>query len=139
MDFEEAVWLSHPLNPTNARYKQAISKLKEFKPQLNFLDINPILDELRLVKSPYEIERMRMAGKIGAESVKEAIKATKPGMFEYELEAVANFITTKKGARGVAFTPIVPSGPNTPIFHYIKNNRQMKAGELVAMDLRSGL
>lgn len=134
MNFEEAVLLSHPINSTIARYKQAITKLKELKPQLNFFDINPILDELRWIKSPYEIERLRKAGKIGAEGVKEAIKGTKAGMFEYELEAAAKFIYIKRGAQGDAFAPIVASGPNTMTFHYIKNNRQMKDGDVVLMD-----
>lgn len=126
--------LNHPLNPSLMRYKQAVNKLRETNPHLTFQDINPILDELRWVKSPYEIERMRKAGKIGAEGVKEAIKGTKAGMFEYELEAAARFIYTKHGARGDAFLPIVASGPNTLILHYMNNNRKMQDGEVVLMD-----
>lgn len=134
MSLNEAEMLNSPLNPAIMRNKQAVNKLKEWQPQLTLVDINPILDDLRWVKSPYEIERMRMAGKIGAEGVKEAIKGTKPGMFEYELEAAARFIYNKRGARGDAFTPIVASGPNTMILHYIQNNRQMQAGDVVLMD-----
>jgi Xaa-Pro aminopeptidase len=55
-------------------------------------------------------------------------------MYEYELEAAARFVYTRLGARGDAFRPIVASGPNTTIWHYSANNRQMKAGELVYMD-----
>jgi Xaa-Pro aminopeptidase len=132
--FTEAEMLNHPLNPTVLRNKQAVSKLREWQPQLALADINPILDELRWVKSTYEIERMRMSGKIGAEGVKEAIKGTKAGMFEYELEAAARFIYTRRGARGDAFTPIVASGPNTMILHYIDNNRRMESGDVVLMD-----
>ena len=55
-------------------------------------------------------------------------------MYEYELEAVARFVYTKLGARGDAFSPIVASGPNTLIWHYSANNRQMQAGEVVYMD-----
>lgn len=114
--------------------KHIVAQIRTWQPQLPLADINPILDELRWVKTPYEIERMRMAGKIGAEGVKEAIKGTAPGMFEYELEAAARFVYVKRGARGDAFTPIVASGPNTMIFHYNKNNRRMQAGEVVYMD-----
>lgn len=134
MPSAEAEMLSHPLNSTIMRNKQAVNKLKEWQPQLALADISPILDDLRWVKSPYEIERMRISGKIGAEGVKEAIKGTKPGMFEYELEAAARFIYNKRGARGDAFTPIVASGPNTMTLHYIKNTRQMQAGDVVLMD-----
>ncbi len=130
----EGASLNHPLNSNFSRHKQAVDVLKKWMPEKTFFDINPILDELRWVKTPYEIERMRLAGKIGAEGVKEAIKGTKAGMFEYELEAAARYIYVKRGARGDAFTPIVPSGQNTLILHYEKNNRQMKEGEVVMMD-----
>ncbi len=130
----EGASLNHPLNSNFSRHKQAVDVLKKWMPEKTFFDINPILDELRWVKTPYEIERMRHAGKIGAEGVKEAIKGTKAGMFEYELEAAARFIYVKRGARGDAFTPIVASGPNTLTGHYIKNNRQMKDGEVVLLD-----
>ena len=134
MTFEESDMVNHPLVSTMMRNKRALNKLKEWQPQLMIADINPILDELRWVKTPYEIERMRMSGRIGAEGVREAIKGTKAGMFEYELEAAARFVYTKRGARGDAFTPIVASGPNTMILHYIDNQRQMQAGDVVLMD-----
>jgi len=117
-----------------SRVKNFVAGLHALQPQLELININPILDDLRWIKSPYEIERMRMAGKIGAEGVKEAIKGTRPGMYEYELEAAARFVYVKRGARGDAFMPIVASGPNSVIFHYNKNNRKMQAGEVVYMD-----
>ena len=135
IDKSEAV--NYPLNSNVVRYQEAVEKLKKWQPQAAFVDVNPILDELRRVKSPYEIERMRMTGRIGAEGVREAIKGTRGGMFEYELEAAARFIYTKRGARGDAFTPIVASGPNTMILHYTNNNRQMKDGDVVLMDYGS--
>jgi Xaa-Pro aminopeptidase len=134
---EERTAVNSPLNANVYRYKEAVQKLKDWQPKASFADINPILNELRRVKSPYEIERMRMTGKIGAEGVREAIKGTKAGMFEYELEAAARFIYTKRGARGDAFMPIVASGPNTMILHYMNNNRQMKDGDVVLMDYGS--
>src|SRR5688500_18043822 len=129
----DAIENSLPFGRTS-RIKNLISGLHGWQPQLELADINPILDELRWVKTPYEIERVRMAGKIGAEGVKEAIKGTRPGMYEYELEAAARFVYVKRGARGDAFIPIVASGPNTMILHYNKNNRKMVAGDVVYMD-----
>lgn len=114
--------------------KQAVARLHELHPHLALADINPLLDKLRWVKTPYEIERMRRSGRIGAEGVKAAMRGTKPGMFEYEIEAAARFIYTKMGARGDAFTPIVASGPNTITWHYQRNDRQMQAGDVVLMD-----
>lgn len=116
------------------RVKSLVAGLHGWQPQLELADINPILDDLRWVKTPYEIERMRMAGKIGAEGIKEAIKGTKPGMYEYELEAAARYVYVKRGARGDAFTPIVASGPNSMVLHYNKNSRRMAAGDIVYMD-----
>jgi Xaa-Pro aminopeptidase len=111
-----------------------INDLRKWKPNLQIADVSPLIDEMRWVKTPYEIERMRKAGQIGAEGVREAMKGTKPGMFEYEIEAVARFFNVKRGARGDAFMPIVASGPNTIIYHYTKNNRRMQAGEVVYID-----
>ncbi len=114
--------------------KRAIGVIQQIVPQLGFHDLNPLLDELRVIKTPYEIELMRRSSQIGAEGVKEAIKGTRPGMYEYELEASARFVYTKRGARGDAFRPVVASGPNTMISHYSKNNRQMTDGDIVYMD-----
>lgn len=115
-------------------FMRLVAGVQKWKPNLQSADVNPILDELRWVKTPYEIERIRKAGQIAAEAMREAMKGTKPGMFEYEIEAAARFIQTRRGARGDAFTPIVASGPNTVIYHYTKNNRQMQVGEIVYMD-----
>lgn len=117
-----------------ATINRLIDDLRKWKPNLQVADVSPLIDEMRWVKTPYEIERMRKAGQIGAESVRESMKGTKPGMFEYEIEAAARFINVKRGARGDAFIPIVASGPNTIIYHYTKNNRQMQAGEVVYID-----
>jgi Xaa-Pro aminopeptidase len=114
--------------------KQAVARLHELHPQLMLADINPLLDKLRWVKTPYEIERMRRSGRIGAEGVKAAMRGTRPGMFEYEIEAAARFVYVKMGARGDAFTPIVASGPNTVTWHYQRNDRRMQAGDVVLMD-----
>ena len=111
-----------------------IEDVQKWKPGLQVADISPVLDEMRWVKTPYEIERMRRSGKIAAEALREAMKGTKPGMFEYEIEAVARFVQVKRGARGDAFMPIVASGPNTIIYHYTKNDRQMLSGEIVYFD-----
>jgi Xaa-Pro aminopeptidase len=116
------------------RGRHLVAAIRNWQPNLELADVSPIIDELRWVKTPFEIERMRMAGKIGAEGVKEAIKGTKPGMYEYELEAAARYVYVKRGARGDAFLPIVPSGPNSVILHYSKNDRRMQAGEIVYMD-----
>src|SRR5256885_1444424 len=132
----EARYMDHPLYHTQSNIRIANRQISELNPQVPVANLNPILDKLRSVKSPYEIERMRKAGLIGAESVTEAIKGTKPGMYEYQLEAAARFVTFNQNA-GVAYTPIVASGANALAAHYEANNRQMQAGDLVLMDYGS--
>jgi Xaa-Pro aminopeptidase len=114
--------------------KQAVARLRELQPHLALSDVNLLLDKLRWIKTPYEIERMRRSGRIGADAMRVAIRGTRPGMYEYEIEAAARFVQTKMGARGDAFTPIVASGPNTNTFHYTRNDRRMEAGDVVLMD-----
>ena len=114
--------------------KRMIAAVQQSVPQLTLHPLNPLLDDMRWIKSPYEIELIKKSSEIGAEGVKEAMKGTRPGMYEYELEAAARFVYTKRGARGDAFRPIVASGPNTMILHYSANNRQMQDGDIVYMD-----
>lgn len=131
---EDNELMQNPLFGRVSETKRKIELIHKWQPQMEVLDVSPFLDELRWVKTPYEIERLRKAGQIGAEGVREAIKGTKPGMFEYELEAVARFVFVSRGARGDAFLPIVASGANTIIPHYVANNRRMNQGDVVYMD-----
>ncbi len=114
--------------------RKAVGVIQQILPHLQLQPLDNLLDEMRWVKSPYEIELIRKSSEIGAEGVKEAIKGTRPGVYEYEIEAAARFVYTKRGARGDAFRPIVASGPNTLTLHYSANNRQMMDGEVVYMD-----
>ncbi len=129
--------MEHPLFGQAQPYAVAIERLRAALPHLAPADLSPHLDELRWVKTPYEIERLRRSGRIGAAAVAEAIRATKPGMYEYEIAAAAQYVNTRLGADGDGFRPIVPSGPLTPIVHYHENRRQMQAGEIVYMDYGS--
>ena len=134
LDYYEALEQAQSVFGGLAESKRAIGLIQQMVPQLALQPLNPLLDEMRWIKSPYEIELIRKSSQIGAEGVKEAIKGTRAGMYEYELEAAARFVYTKLGARGDAFRPIVASGPNTMILHYSANNRRMMDGEVVYMD-----
>jgi Xaa-Pro aminopeptidase len=134
LDYHESLEATQSVFGGLAESKRAIALVQQMVPQLAFQSLNPLLDEMRWIKSPSEIELIRKSSQIGAEGVKEAIKGTRPGMYEYELEAAARFVYTKLGARGDAFRPIVASGPNTMILHYSANNRRMMDGDVVYMD-----
>jgi Xaa-Pro aminopeptidase len=116
-----------------------IKKLKERYPDCEFKDVTPFVDEMRMIKSAEEIEVMRRNGRISAEAVKQAMLASRPGVFEYEIEAAAMGVIFKNGAKSAAYPPIVGSGPNTCILHYEDNSRRVEEGDLVLMDFGANL
>ena len=134
LDFYESLETSQSVLGGVIESKRMIAAVQQAVPQLALSPLNPLLDDMRWIKSPYEIELIKKSSEIGAEGVKEAIKGTRPGMYEYELEAAARYVYTKRGARGDAFRPIVASGSNTMVLHYSANNRKMQEGEVVYMD-----
>jgi Xaa-Pro aminopeptidase len=103
-------------------------------PSVSISNLSPLLDAMRRVKDAQEIERLRLAGRIGALGLKEAMRSARPGMYEYQVAALAEFIFSWHGASGPAFYPIVGSGPNSCILHYSRNHRIIAAGEIVVMD-----
>lgn len=116
-----------------------IVKLRERYPQMELRDVVPDIDALRAIKTSEEIEILRRNGRLSAEAVKAAMLATRPGVFEYELEAAAVHVVLKGGARGPAYAPIVGSGPNSCIWHYEKNSRRVESGDVVLMDFGADL
>jgi Xaa-Pro aminopeptidase len=97
-------------------------------------DLSPVLDDMRRVKNAHEIELLREAGRISALGVKEAMRSAAPGIYEYQLAALAEFRSRWVGAQGPAFFPIVGSGPNSCILHYTRNRRKLEEGDIVVMD-----
>jgi len=114
-------------------------KLRQRYPVCAFRDVVPFIDALRVIKTPAEIEILRRNGRISAEAVKQAMLTSRPGVFEYEVEASAMQVILKNGARGAAYPPIVGSGPNTCILHYEKNSRRVEEGDLILMDFGADL
>jgi Xaa-Pro aminopeptidase len=116
-----------------------IRKLRDRYPMCDFQDVTPHIDRMRLIKTPEEIEILRRNGRISAAAVKAAISGTRPGVYEYAIEAEALYVIAKNGARGPAYPPIVGSGPNSCIWHYDRNDRRVEAGDLVLMDFGADL
>jgi len=98
------------------------------------VDLGNLLHELRLKKSDLEIEFMRQAAKVAADGHIRAMKACRPGMMEYELEAELIHEFTKNGCRHIAYESIVGGGKNACVLHYVKNNEKLNDGELVLID-----
>ena len=103
-------------------------------PTLDVRDASPFLDELRTVKSVSEIALMREAGRLSGLAVLEAMRSTAPGVMEYELAAVAEFVFMRAGAFGSSYEPIVAAGDNIWYGHYGAKTAELEAGQLVLMD-----
>jgi Xaa-Pro aminopeptidase len=97
-------------------------------------DPGAILSEMRLVKSDEEIELMRRAADIAAEAHVEAMRAARPGMYEYEIEALVEYVFRRGGATGPAYTTIVGGGANATVLHYVTNDAILRAGDLLLID-----
>ncbi len=103
-------------------------------PRCDIRDLSPALDTLRLHKSPHELELLRTAARICGEATLEAMRSTAVGVYEYELEAVANFVYRKSGAAGSGYEAIVAGGSNAWHGHYNANDAPLRDGDLVLMD-----
>ncbi|MFQ6039363.1 MAG: aminopeptidase P N-terminal domain-containing protein [Candidatus Poribacteria bacterium] len=111
-----------------------INRLKALCPNAEVRDLSPIISSLRIVKSPAEIDIMRLAGRLSALAVSEAMRCTKPGIMEYQLGAAADYIFLINGARGGAYRAIIAGGTNAWHGHYYRNNCELRYGDLVLMD-----
>ena len=107
---------------------------KPIHPPATIVDPATIIHELRVIKSPDELELMQKAADIAAEAHCETMKAARPGMREYELEALIEQIFRRHGAAGPAYTSIVGAGPNATVLHYINNDGELRDGDLLLVD-----
>lgn len=94
----------------------------------------PLVHKLRMIKQPEEIEEIERAISITRSAFLRVLKRMEPGLYEYQLEAeiIGEFIG--RGAEGHAFEPILASGKNALVLHYVKNNSLCREGELLLMD-----
>jgi Xaa-Pro aminopeptidase len=98
------------------------------------VDPATIIHEMRVLKTDEEIELIQKAADIAAEAHVEAMKAVRPGMMEYEVEALVERIFRQRGASGPSYTSIVGGGANATILHYIDNKDELRDGELLLVD-----
>jgi Xaa-Pro aminopeptidase len=98
------------------------------------VDPAEILHEMRLVKEPDELDLLRRAVEISAEGHIAAIDALRPGMYEYEIEAVIRYNFLRNGSHRQGYAAIVGSGPNSTVLHYTTNNRRILENDLLLID-----
>jgi Xaa-Pro aminopeptidase len=123
-----------PWDGLPSREEAFVQKLKGLAPQVNVQNLDPILDELRAFKSLREIAIIREATQISGLGIMEAMRDARPGMFEYELQADAEFVFKKYGAQGAAYFALIATGQNTLYSHYHKNTARLQDGDLVQFD-----
>ncbi|WP_339711184.1 aminopeptidase P family protein [uncultured Kriegella sp.] len=129
---------------TNEHYRQAVTtqtrearfveKVKHDFPAHKVAKSNPILQQIRGVKEPEEIELMQKACDITEKGFRRVLEFTKPGVWEYEIEAELLHEFVRNRSRGFAYSPIIASGNNANVLHYLENNKQCLAGDLILMD-----
>ncbi|MEA2173137.1 MAG: Xaa-Pro aminopeptidase [Blastocatellia bacterium] len=107
---------------------------KGITPPQAIIDTGGILHEMRLFKSEDEIAIMQRAADISSEAHAEAMKAARPGLNEYEIEALIEYIFRKRGASAPAYTSIVGGGANATVLHYVTNDAMLHDGELLLID-----
>ncbi len=123
-----------PWDGRDSREATFVGKLKAAAPQSEIKDLDPILNALRAVKSPRELAVIREATRIAGLGIMEAMRDAKPGMYEYELQADAEFVFKKLGAYGAAYFALIATGKNTYYTHYNRNTARLEAGDLVQFD-----
>ncbi len=104
-------------------------------PGVTVRSADPLLDSLRVVKSPAEIALLRKAIAITDEAQLAAMRAVRPGANEGQVHALVDYTFRMQGASGPSFRAIIGSGPNSTSYHYRANDRAMQAGEVVVMDI----
>lgn len=97
-------------------------------------DLRALLGNMRLLKDAHEIDIMRHAANIASAGHARAMRACRPGMTEYELEAELSYEFRRLGATGHAYTPIVAGGANACVLHYVDNNQVLDPNALVLID-----
>lgn len=122
-----------PLDGRLSREKALAAQLEE-RLGVKVRDCAPIINSLRRVKTAEEGAAMRRCASVGAAAMKEAMRSTRPGLGEWELDAVMSFVFRLAGAAGPAYHAIVGSGPNSLVLHYSDSSRRMADGEVVLID-----
>ncbi len=120
---------------TETREARFIKWWKENYPAHNVAKSNPILQRIRSIKESEEIDLIQKACDITEKGFRRVLNFVKPNVTEYEVEAEFAHEFIRNRSRGFAYTPIIASGNNANVLHYIENNQQCKSGDLLLLDV----
>jgi Xaa-Pro aminopeptidase len=126
--------LDDPWDGTLSREATFIERVASKAPKSERKDLDPILDTMRMIKSPREIAVIREATRIAGLGLMEAMRAARPGMFEYELEAVCDYVFKKHNAQGIAYFALVAGREHAYFPHYHQSQAKLPAGDVVLFD-----
>jgi len=130
LDFPEDA-IAGPIGQTQLFWEH----IRRRYPYLELRHLGHLSGKLRRNKDAHELKRMRTAADITGEAHAAVTRALKPGLKEYEIQAVIEYVFRARGAQRLAFPSIVGSGPYSCILHYGRNDRTMRAGDLVVCDV----
>lgn len=127
------------LGAFQAKLDEALESLRRAKRQLwngplTLVDPGPLLHELRLRKGPEELAILGRAAEISVEAHRLVIERVRPGLHEYELQALIEYTFRRRGAEGWGYPPIVGAGANACVLHYVDNDARIDDGDLVLID-----
>jgi Xaa-Pro aminopeptidase len=117
-----------------SREEWFMDKLRGSAPGVDFKNLDPTVDAMRMIKSPREIALIRESTRIAGEGLMEAMRSAQPGMYEYELEAIADYVFKKNNSQGIAYFALVASGTNAFWPHYHASQARIKDGDMVLFD-----
>lgn len=123
-----------PWDGRPSREAHFVRLIRERFPQFEVRDLSPTLDAMRVIKSPAEIALIRRATQLAGLGIIEAMRSTRPGVYEYQLDAAAKYVFHVNGARGDGYASIIGGGTNAFMGHYFRKADVLKSGDLVLMD-----
>jgi Xaa-Pro aminopeptidase len=116
------------LNQVRSQVRSGVAAPSEIR------DIRASLDDMRLRKDAMELDNMRRAAQISSQAHRRAMQATRPGMREFQIEAELLHEFRRHGAQAPAYTPIVAGGANSCVLHYVRNDAELRDGDLLLID-----
>ena len=120
---------------TETRTARFIKECQAKHPLHNYRRLAPLLARLRAIKSPEEIQQLRKACRITEKGFRQVLAFVRPDIKEYEIEAQYAQAFLSRGSRGFAYTPIIASGKNACVLHYVHNSAVCRDGDLILMDV----
>lgn len=126
-----SIYLDH----TDRQFYEEISEKAGKNGISNIKDVSPILNEMRVLKDPMEVDRLQKACNITAKALASVLKECAAGRYEFEMESIIEGTFLKYGSAMPGFNSIVGSGPNSTTMHYEPNTRLMEDGDLLLMDI----